>query len=31
MSASNPKTMTVKRPGSAIRSPEGVATSPFWV
>ncbi|MGO7214420.1 cupin domain-containing protein [Rhizobium ruizarguesonis] len=31
MSASNPTTMTVKRPGRAIRSPEGVATSPFWV
>ena len=31
MSASNPKAMTVSRPGRAVRSPEGVATAPFWV
>ncbi|PDT00811.1 cupin [Rhizobium chutanense] len=31
MSASNPKAMTVRRPGTATRSPEGVATAPFWV
>ncbi|TAX73576.1 cupin domain-containing protein [Rhizobium leguminosarum] len=31
MSASNPKTMTIRRPGKAVRSPEGVATSAFWV
>ncbi|NEJ70444.1 cupin domain-containing protein [Rhizobium phaseoli] len=31
MSASNPTTMTLRRPGRAVRSPEGVATAPFWV
>lgn len=31
MSASNPKTMTVSHPGKVVRSPEGVATAPFWV
>ncbi|MBB4191560.1 quercetin dioxygenase-like cupin family protein [Rhizobium aethiopicum] len=31
MSASNPKSMTVRRPGKVTRSPEGVATAPFWV
>ncbi|MBB4236718.1 cupin domain-containing protein [Rhizobium esperanzae] len=31
MSASNPKVMTVRRPGAAVRSPDGVATAPFWV
>ncbi|OWV87250.1 cupin [Rhizobium sp. N122] len=31
MSASNPKTMAVRRPGKAIHSPDGVATAPFWV
>ncbi|KPH05684.1 cupin domain-containing protein [Rhizobium acidisoli] len=31
MSASNPKAMTVSRPGRAVRSPEGVTTAPFWV
>ncbi|OWV85725.1 cupin [Rhizobium sp. R635] len=31
MSASNPKTMTVRRPGKVVRSPEDVATAPFWV
>ncbi|MBB3915446.1 cupin domain-containing protein [Rhizobium fabae] len=31
MSPSNPKTMTVSHPGKAVRSPEGVATAPFWV
>ncbi|MDK4732548.1 cupin domain-containing protein [Rhizobium sp. CNPSo 3490] len=31
MSAANPKSMTVRRPGKVARSPEGVATAPFWV
>jgi quercetin dioxygenase-like cupin family protein len=31
MSALNPKTMTIRRPGKAVRSPEGIATAPFWV
>lgn len=31
MSASNPKSMTVRRPGKVTRSLEGVATAPFWV
>ncbi|MBX5141151.1 cupin domain-containing protein [Rhizobium lentis] len=31
MSASNPKSMTVRRPGKVTRSPEGVTTAPFWV
>ncbi|EJC77775.1 hypothetical protein Rleg10DRAFT_6490 [Rhizobium leguminosarum bv. trifolii WSM2012] len=31
MTASNPKTMTVRRPGKAVHSPEGAATAPFWV
>ncbi|ANL48329.1 cupin 2 domain-containing protein [Rhizobium phaseoli] len=31
MSASNPRAMTVSRPGRAVRSLEGIATAPFWV
>ncbi|ANL35735.1 cupin domain-containing protein [Rhizobium phaseoli] len=31
MSASNPRAMAVSRPGRAVRSPEGIATAPFWV
>lgn len=27
----NPDRMTIRRPGNAIRSPEGSATAPFWV
>ena len=27
----NPLTMTIRRPGNATRSPESVASSPFWV
>ena len=31
MSAVNPKTMAIRRPGSAARSPEGISNAPFWV
>lgn len=31
MSTGNPKTMTVRRPGGAVRSPEGIANRSFWV
>ncbi len=27
----NPLTMTIRRPGSVTRSPDGVASAPFWV
>jgi quercetin dioxygenase-like cupin family protein len=27
----NPDRMTVRRPGNAVRSPQGAATAPFWV
>lgn len=27
----NPREMTIRRPGSATRSPEGISTAPFWV
>lgn len=31
MSEANPKTMTIRRPGNATRSPEGISNAPFWV
>ncbi|MBB3595481.1 quercetin dioxygenase-like cupin family protein [Rhizobium sp. BK529] len=31
MSETNPKTMTIRRPGNAVRSPEGISNAPFWV
>jgi len=31
MSTANPRTMTIRRPGSAVRSPEGISNAPFWV
>jgi quercetin dioxygenase-like cupin family protein len=27
----NPLTMTIRRPGNVTRSPDGVASAPFWV
>jgi quercetin dioxygenase-like cupin family protein len=29
--SSNPKEMTIRRPGNATRSPDGISTAPFWV
>ena len=31
MSEANPKTMTICRPGNAVRSPESISNAPFWV
>lgn len=31
MSAANPKTMTIRRPGNAVRSAEGISSAPFWI
>lgn len=31
MSGSNPKFMTIRRTGSAARSPEDISNAPFWV
>jgi len=31
MSTANPRTMTVRHPGSAVRSPDGISNAPFWV
>ena len=27
----NPTAMTIRRPGGAVRSPDGIASAPFWV
>ncbi|QFY61283.1 cupin domain-containing protein [Rhizobium grahamii] len=27
----NPESMTIRRPGNAVRSPADIATAPFWV
>lgn len=27
----NPDRMTIRRPGNAVRSPDGVASAPFWI
>ncbi len=31
MNEANPKTMTIRRPGNAVRAPEGISNAPFWV
>jgi quercetin dioxygenase-like cupin family protein len=31
MSETNPTSMTIRRPGNATRTPEGISNTPFWI